>query len=481
MSETVARPIDVTPDTRLRDLLRTYPQLVEFLASYRPEYEKLRNPLLRSTVGAVATLSTVAEMGDVPVDTLVRDIRVEIERMGEATAPVEMGEERRQELLKELIRELHEGASVGDVKARFDELIGEVGPDGIAGVEQALIAEGMPIEEIQRLCDVHVTVFKDALERQAEPTDEPTWPVGHPLDTFERENEHIIQITSRMGCSLGSLPTDHVAIRSITEDLHELGEVERHYLRKEHQLFPMLERHGISGPTKVMWAIHDDIRAMLKDVAAHADRGDEREVAASLPMLIKMMDDMVYKERRILFPLAAETLAEDEWRELAAGEDEIGYAWIEPVGEWEGAVEPPPSVGHTSEEIPLTTGLLTADQLDLMVRALPVDLTFVDEHDRVRFYSEGDRVFPRSPAIIGRAVVDCHPPKSVHVVQRIVQAFKDGAQDVAEFWLEHDGRFVHIRYIALRDSDGAYRGTLEVVQDATHVRELTGERRLLDW
>jgi DUF438 domain-containing protein len=132
--------------------------------------------------------------------------------------------------------------------------------------------------------------------------------------------------------------------------------------------------------------------------------------------------------------------------------------------------------------VPLETGALTAEQIDLMLKHLPVDVSFVDEHDTVLYYAEkADRIFHRAPLVIGRKVQNCHPPKSVDVVERILAAFKSGERDAAEFWIELQGRFVHIRYFALRDKAGAYRGTLEVTQDATGLRGLRGERRLLDW
>jgi len=130
----------------------------------------------------------------------------------------------------------------------------------------------------------------------------------------------------------------------------------------------------------------------------------------------------------------------------------------------------------------LTTGNLTLEQLNIMIQHLPFDITFVDENDEVRFYSEGpDRVFLRTPDVIGRKVQNCHPPKSVHIVNRILKAFREGTQDVAEFWIEMNGRFIHIRYFPIRDKDGSYRGTLEITQDITEIKKLSGERRLLNW
>jgi DUF438 domain-containing protein len=208
----------------------------------------------------------------------------------------------------------------------------------------------------------------------------------------------------------------------------------------------------------------------------------------------KMADDMVTKEEKVLYPMAIDTLTEDEWREIRAGEDEIGYALIGDVPSWPAgaqgaaataggaaAAAGPSALGAPSGAIPLTTGALTAEQLGLMLTALPVDISFVDEKDEVHFYSEGERIFPRSPGVIGRKVQNCHPPASVHKVQEIVDAFRAGEKDVAEFWIEMQGKFLHIRYFALRDAAGTYRGTVEMVQDATRIRALEGQRRLVDW
>jgi DUF438 domain-containing protein len=258
-----------------------------------------------------------------------------------------------------------------------------------------------------------------------------------------------------------------------------------HYLRKENQLFPALEEHGVAGPTKVMWALDDDIRGRLRTARALAAIGDWATLSATLPETLGMVDDMVYKEEKILFPTALQVVTDEEWAQMAAGDAEIGYAWIGAPAQGAAAASRasglPPGAAEGPMLLPLPTGALSLAQLDLLFRALPFDLTFVDENDRVRFYSEGDRVFPRSPNAVGREVRNCHPPKSLDRVERILAAFKAGEEDVAEFWIEMSGRFVHIRYLALRDAGGGYAGCLEVVQDATHVRGLERQRRLLDW
>lgn len=248
----------------------------------------------------------------------------------------------------------------------------------------------------------------------------------------------------------------------------------------------MLEKHGVYGPPKVMWQVHDDIRAMLKAVTRAVDEGDAQAVIDQGNKLLTAVSDMIYKEENILFPMSLETLSEADWGKVRTGEEEIGYTLVTPGKRWQppAVVEDAPAgkPGVTPEAIKLNTGELTPDQINLMLTHLPIDITFVDEHGQVRYYSQGmHRIFPRSPGIIGRKVQDCHPVDSVHVVNRIVEEFKNGSKDQAEFWLEMDGHFIHIRYFAVRDTAGGFRGVVEVTQDVTDIRALQGQKRLLDW
>jgi DUF438 domain-containing protein len=210
--------------------------------------------------------------------------------------------------------------------------------------------------------------------------------------------------------------------------------------------------------------------------------------------LAKMIDDMVTKEEKVLHPMAIDTLSDEEWAKIRAGEGDIGYAFVSDVPEWptrvagdEAGAAGAPAGGTTTAAagddglLALNTGGLRLEELNLVLGVLPIDFQYVDEHDRVRFYSEGHRIFPRSPGVIGRKVQNCHPPASVHKVQQIIDAFRAGEKDVAEFWIEMQGTFLHIRYFAVRDSGGAYRGVVETVQDVTAIRALEGQRRLLDW
>lgn len=397
----------------------------------------------------------------------------------------------RREKLKGIIRALHEGKSVAEVQAEFAELLADVGGDEIVAIEQALVAEGLSPDLIKPLCDVHVAVFRESLDQQPDPETIP----GHPVFTFRAENLAVQRVLNDLAEALEdlrNLPHKPTLTRA-RELTAKLMVFERHYLRKENILFAVLERTGFSGPSKVMWAVHDDIRQGWKSLNSLLSSDDvvkvpdlDQRLAGIFEPVAQAIREMVYKEEKILFPAALERLTEADWAAIRAQEEEIGYAYIQAGRQWQPLLDPreieaasaPAASGGL---VPLSVGALTGSQIDLMLRALPVDVTFVDEHDNVRYFSQGkERIFPRSPAIIGRAVQNCHPPQSVDRVMRIVDDFRAGRRDVAEFWIQLQGKFVHIRYFALRDPDGTYRGTLEVSQNLSPLRALDGERRLLD-
>ncbi|UCH89759.1 MAG: DUF438 domain-containing protein [Thermoplasmata archaeon] len=236
-----------------------------------------------------------------------------------------------------------------------------------------------------------------------------------------------------------------------------------------------------------MWAIHNEIRTFFKKVKELIKEDKVTEVSLFTLELVKKINDMIYKEEHILFPMCLETLSHEEWVEVKQGERDIGYAWVRPRRGWptqadklKGKLEKEMKEG--GKQLPLDTGMLSLEQLNLMLTHMPVDLTYVDEHDQVLYYSGGkDRIFPRSPGVIGRKVQKCHPSKSVKMVNKIVKEFKSGNRDIAEFWFNMEERFVHIRYYAVRDDKGKYKGVLEFSQDVTHIRHLEFEKRLLDW
>ena len=427
--------------------------------------------------------------------------------------PAENTRNERQEELKRIIKDLHAGATVKALRKRFAAIIKDTSAEEIADMENALIQEGFPVEEIQRLCEVHAEVFDKALKEKGKPSKIP----GHPIHTFIAENRETKIRLKEMKKALKKIKEGRPSRWETTAfwNLFEtFREIEKHYARKENQLFPALEAKGFTGPTKVMWGKHDEIRGRLKKVGESLASGDIPGLKDGFATLYSAVKKMIFLEEKILYPTAARKLKTTDWARIKNGETAIGYAWIKPSDVWDArlaesmsalagaeetrrpasaapeayAAEPPrPVPAETappapSGAVPLAQGRLTPEQIDLMLKRLPLDITFVDENDRVAYYSDSpERIFPRSPEIIGRRVQNCHPPKSVHIVNDIVQAFKDGKKDVAEFWIQRDGAFVHIRYFALHDAGGAYRGTIEVSQNIAPLRALEGKRRLLNW
>ncbi|MHC4340036.1 MAG: DUF438 domain-containing protein [Planctomycetota bacterium] len=373
--------------------------------------------------------------------------------------------------LKEIVRSLHEGTPVEEVKAKLKELVKECDAGEIAAMEQQLMEEGVKADEIMGMCDLHSQVVRDLLvERPHTPVE-----AGHPVDTFRKEN---VALGERAAALRKALAQKDL---SRGRELHgELSSVEQHYARKENLLFPYLEKHGISGPSKVMWGKDDEVRGLLKKLGEAFDAGIEAVTAAAEPAL-RQLEEMIHKEEKILLPMSLQTLTEEEWGEIFAQSPEHGWCLVDP-----GEVYKPPEIGRKevaeAGAIVFPSGSVTKEQLSAIFATLPVDMTFIDADDRVRFFTEGkDRVFSRPRAIVGRLVQHCHPPSSVDVVERILADFQSGRQDSAEFWIELRGRFVHIRYFAVRDEERAYLGTLEVTQDLTNERRLAGERRLLQY
>ena len=399
---------------------------------------------------------------------------------------------KRKEMIKNILRGLHEGKPLEELKAQFAELAKEADASEIAEVEEMLINEGMPAANIQELCDLHVAVVREALDQKPSPETVP----GHPVFTLRAENQLGERFLNGLEDAL-SVP-GAAGLAAAQQQLEKLMEFDRHYLRKENLLFPYLEKHSFTGPSAVMWGIHDEIRAGWKQLNALLEAGPQDNQTAFTAKVKDIfakfnhqMREMFYKEEKILFPASIERLSDKEWAAIRNQESELGYFIIKPSAEWKPVVleetapaslpEKPKSTPAAEGEIPLSTGVLTAEQINLMLTHLPVDVTFVDENDRVRFFSQTkERIFERQPAIIGRKVQNCHPPQSVDKVQKIVEDFRAGKRDVAEFWIQMMGKFIHIRYYALRDAAGNYRGTIEVSQDVAPIRALEGEKRLLD-
>lgn len=397
--------------------------------------------------------------------------------------------EERLRRLQEIILRLHQGADPGSVKAELTDVIGAASPGEVAAMEQTLLERGLSIAEIRSMCDLHHEVLD-----VASTAENVRVPPGHPVDVMLRENDALADLIARTRDELRSLvsrPPTAEAVERVRMALNELGDLEKHYARKENLFFSVLERHGVDGPSKVMWGKDDEVRAgykafteALRDAGPDVDRLRRAVEEHGLPFLDQARG-MVEKETNILLPMCLELFTEKEWAEVHADTPEYGWCLVEPRGAWEPAPATPgpeaiPPGGR--QGVDLGSGVLSVRQLTELFRHLPVDVTFVDHEDRVRFFSETpERVFARSRTIIGRKVQHCHPPSSVDIVERILDDFRTGAQSQAAFWIELGDKLVHIRYFAVRGDGGQYLGCLEVTQDIAPLRQLQGERRLLQY
>ena len=313
-------------------------------------------------------------------------------------------------------------------------------------------------------------------------------PEGHPARVYLEENQLIRSLISDINSI--DIEAEFDRYKAL---FAKLCLVEKHFARKENQLFPYLEQYGWTSPSQNMWAFHDDIRAIIKMAKNLTETKELVSLNMTLQNLFQNLEHIMQIEEGRLIPHALELLQESDWMEMRDGDEEIGWMFDNAPVAYPPHVENEyihPSQDTKKRKLPfslegridLEQGHMLPEQINLLLKFMPVDITYVDENDIVIFYNRGeDRVFPRSAGIIGREVKFCHPPKSVDQVLMILKEFKAGRRDEAEFWINFKGKFIHIRYFAIRDDAGTYKGVIEVSQDVTHIRGLEGQQRLLDW
>lgn len=398
----------------------------------------------------------------------------------------------RKEMLKHLILQLHNGEAPDAVRSRLIELLRNIPYDEVVQVEQELISEGLPEEEVLQFCDIHTAVLDGSIDTSTQKIA----PAGHPVDTYKKENKELQKVIAQIREMFSHLPQisaddQRKYLIGLKTLLSQVSDVDKHYRRKEYLLFPFLEKHGITGPPKVMWGKHDEVRELLK--AAHEvinvnNEINVEELQSAIVYIVEptlsAVEGMIMKEEEILLPMSMDTLSEAEWYQAYQQSPEIGFCIYDPQDEWKPEEVVTSEVEYSSEKsrIVLPTGSFNIEELTAFFSFLPMDITFVDKDDKVRFFSLGEhRIFDRNRAIIGRDVQLCHPPGSVHIVEQILSDFKSGKESKAAFWINFKGMFVYIEYIALRDKDGNYLGVIECTQDLTKYRELEGEQRLLSY
>ncbi len=408
----------------------------------------------------------------------------------------------RLEAILSIVTDFFNGTGIQTLSKRFDiELNGSISAGEFALAEQKVEDMGVDNLAFEAKVDNLLKLFKKSLDKVSiEGLEE-----GHPLDTFIKENIAIKDLLAELRIAEKNVNLEHIDYKYWKEAYDKIGQINTHYVRKENQLFPYLETKGFDKPSTVMWAMHDNIRALIKQYRSLLESKNYQQLFESQDKLFAAIEDMIFKEEKILWSTSLELISTDEWIAIRQGEDEVGYCLIDTPPMWN------PKWKHPSEKIKtssvqvaenvdpamfsgngkmskqqgainLDVGAITPEQINLIFKYMPFDVTYVDENNEVRYYNKGeDRVFPRSSGIIGRQVKYCHPPKSVHIVEKIVDSFRNGEKDEANFWINFKDKFVYIQYFAVRDNEGNYKGVLEITYDAKTVRSLEGEQRLLDW
>lgn len=310
-------------------------------------------------------------------------------------------------------------------------------------------------------------------------------PEGHPVSIYFQEKEIILSLLDEI-----SIVDSMVELQKYTNIFNQLQTIEKRFARKENQLFPFLEKRRWVGPTQGMWGFHDNLREQMRLLRKNLDEREFEKIKTNTPFLVDGILRLMKTEEMVLFPNALDLLTEKDWIIMRQGEEEIGWMLPETPAPFPEVAYIHPSEDFTKREMTFSTentshydeGYMTVEQVNLLLKTMPLDLTFVDENDKVIFYNRGEeRVFPRSAGIIGREVKFCHPPKSVGTVLKIIESFKNGTQNEASFWINFKDRLIYIRYFAVRDADKNYKGVIELSQDITDIKKIEGEQRLLDW
>ncbi|WP_288472415.1 PAS domain-containing protein [uncultured Porphyromonas sp.] len=386
--------------------------------------------------------------------------------------------------------------TLDEARAILRERVKTLRPYEIALAEQELKTfdeDECRKEDIQQMMEL----FQDVLDRSR-----PDLPEDHPIMCYLRENDEMRRLLKQVE-ELAQYPVIKNQWLELYDELHKFR---LHLSRKQNQLYSILERKGFDRPTTTMWLLDDFIRDEIRDARRLLEENKDDEFIAMQPTVVADVLDLMQKEETVLYPTSLAMIRPAEFEEMKSGDREIGFAWIQ-VG------KEAPKADTTKEAVPATaaagfanelasllgkygfgggstpgallevaTGQMTLEQINLVYKHMPVDFSYVDENEIVRFYTDTDhRVFPRSKNVIGRDVKNCHPRTSVHLVEEIVEKFRRGEQNEVDFWINKPGLFIYIYYVAVRDEEGRFRGVLEMMQDCTRIRSLEGSRTLLSW
>lgn len=495
----MSRVIDLSKS--VYELAKEYPEVIDLMAGIG--FTEIRKKPVLHSVGKIMTIPKGSVMKNIPMEkiraafeeagfTLIEGNKEEASSRGEEkTEPAEekgksdLTAEERNQLLKSYLTRLSEGEELESVRKDFVSHFKDVEASEIMKAEQELIRGGAPITEVQKLCDVHSALFHGKTREEKIANAENAARVamqkeraytaclqikGHPLSLFKREND---ELKRQLDLARKQLEEG----QDIGEELKKLRDLSIHYAKKGDLLYPHLQvKYAIVGPSKVMWTVDDEIRDEMAGLCADQNHGDSWKDRAA--KVLERADEMIFKEENILFPICAVNFTEEEWKQLYHDEKDYAVCLGVQPEVWEEAEKEDPSLHAGEKEVPadevvLGGGHLTMEQLNAMLNTIPMELTFVDADDINRFFNEsgGPKFFKRPSMAVDREVYSCHPPKIEPIVREIIEGFKSGKVSEVPVWMEKGGHAVLVRYMAVRDKEGKYIGTLEAVQDMDFARE----------
>ena len=500
------------------DLVKEYPEVIDIMKGLG--FSEITNKVMLNSVGKIMTIPKGAKMkgvsmidivsafmkagftleGEMPnlqgdeaasaKDAPVETVATQVEEP-KASQNTETNEEdtvtdsERVEQLKGFLKRLGTGEELGAVREDFASQFKHVEASEIMKAEQGLMREGTPLEEVQQLCDLHSALFHgstiheqmDAEHAKVEAVLEAqeksksvvglVETAGHPLNRLTEENKALDELIEAI--------RPKVADKTATyDDVNTVRQLSVHYAKKGDLLYPKLKvDYAIGGPSMVMWTVDGDIRDQLGDLAKSSQSVDDWY--RRFDELLTRAQEMIYKEQNILFPICAENFSKEDWyqiyKDTAQYEDIFGVTRIAWPDAEHALAESPAPADTADNTIALIGGTFTIDQLDAMLNTMPMEVTFVDHEDINRYFNDGEKVFKRPTTAIGRDVFSCHPPKVEPIVRGIIDSFRKGDRDNVAVWLEKQGRPFYVNYMAVRDKNKKYLGTLELVQDMQFAKD----------
>ena len=473
------------------ELTQEYPEVVEIMASLG--FTDITKKAMLISVGRVMTIPKGAAMKGIAMERIVEAFEERGFSLTPGPSPEGKGSGMqgvstplsnrrgvggeavsRTEQLKAYLRRLGEGEDLESVRKDFAEKFSDVDAHEIMDAEQQLMAEGTPLEEVQRLCDVHSALFHGATRCESHSASEGgnkftalmlAGIEGHPLHTFTKENEAI------------KVEIGKWKVKRDFETFRRLRDVSIHYAKKGDLLYPLLKvKYDITGPQNVMWTVDDEIRDEMGTLVAENGEWRTENWLTRAEAVLGRAEEMIYKEANILFPICAEHFTEEEWRGIYRDSKDYAPCLGVVNGEWKDSLTPNPSPEgegsvRSNDEIRMPGGHLTLPQLTALLNTIPMEISFVDADNINRFFNEGPKVFKRPGMAIDREVFSCHPPKVEPMVRSIIDSFRSGKADRVPVWMDKGGRTMLVQYMAVRDADRNYLGTVELVQDMEFARE----------